>query len=185
MDSITLQTKQELDIYVNPQRQNILRRMRIAGEPVTPKQLADQIGISPSSIQHHIKKLLSIGLVELDHTELIHGIVARYYRLSPKPISIGLALEDNLQEQRMAVLQNAMTELFSGFVNYCENDHQAIRPGEPFGDMSYGIVHLEPEKAKELYALIHDFIQRHETKTPASRAWEYALIAYPVEDTHA
>jgi len=182
METITLQTKQDLDIYVNPQRQNILHRMRITGEPVTPKQLSDQIGVSPSSIQHHIKKLLSIGIVALDHTEMIHGIVARYYRLVPKAISIGLALEDSHQEQRMAIMQNAMTELFSGFVNYCETGYPSRNPDEQFGDMCYGILHLEPEKARELYTLVHDFIQQHETKTPTSRAWEYGLIAYPVDE---
>ncbi len=184
METITLHTKQDLDIYVNPQRQNILRRMRIAGEPMTPKQLSDQIGISPSSIQHHIKKLLSIGVVELDRSELIHGIVARYYRLSPKTISIGLGLEADHQEQRMAVLQNDMAQLFSGFVHYCEHGYPTVKPGEPFGDMSYGILHLEPEQVKELYAIIHDFIQTHETKTPSSQAWEYALIAYPIDEVH-
>lgn len=38
--------------------------------------------ISPSSVQHHIKKLISLDLLELDHTELIQGITARYYKFT-------------------------------------------------------------------------------------------------------
>ena len=58
MEPIILSGKKELDIYVNPQRQNILRCMQIKGEPMTAKQIADQVGISASSVQHHIRLLL-------------------------------------------------------------------------------------------------------------------------------
>ena len=44
MEPIILSGKKELDIYVNPQRQNILRCMQIKGEPMTAKQIADQVG---------------------------------------------------------------------------------------------------------------------------------------------
>ena len=61
MEKIILSGKRELDIYVNPQRQNLLRCMRIASIPLTPKGIADRIGVSASSVQHHIRKLLEIG----------------------------------------------------------------------------------------------------------------------------
>ena len=48
--------------------------------PATCKQLADAMGISASSVTHHMKKLEKLGLVELDHTELIRGITAKYWR---------------------------------------------------------------------------------------------------------
>lgn len=64
MEYIILSGKKELDIYVNPQRQNILRCMQIKGEPMTPKQIADQVGISASSVQRHIRLLKELGIVE-------------------------------------------------------------------------------------------------------------------------
>ena len=69
METIVLTGKKELDIYMNPQRQNILRCMQIHGAPMTAKQIADQIGISASSVQHHIRLLKELGLIEQSHTE--------------------------------------------------------------------------------------------------------------------
>jgi DNA-binding transcriptional ArsR family regulator len=181
MESITLQTKQDLNVFVNPQRQNIMRCMRIAAESLTPKQISDRIGISPSSVQHHIKKLLSIGVIEQVRTESIHGITARYYQLVPKPINVGMALEDGYKEQRLAVMRNAISKAFSGFADTCAHEQPGADPQAQIGDMLYGILHLEPEQAKRLHALILDFLQSHETKTSASQAWEYVLLAYPVE----
>lgn len=185
MEPIILRTKQDLDVYINPRRQSILRCMRVAGGPVTPKQISDRIGISPSSVQHHIQRLASIGVVELDHTETIHGIAAKYYRVTPATVSVGLLPSDGLQDQRIAALQNAILQTASGYADYCRNDLQTVKPGEPFGDMLSGILHLEPQDAIALYAQITDFIQSHEQKTKRSAAWEYALIAYPVREEDA
>lgn len=56
--------------------------MQIIGEPVTAKNIADRLGITPSSTKHHLEKLELIGLVELSHTKLINGIAAKYIKLS-------------------------------------------------------------------------------------------------------
>lgn len=53
METIILRTKKELEIYMNPVRQEILHEMQRAGVPVTPKYLSNALGISASSIQFH------------------------------------------------------------------------------------------------------------------------------------
>jgi len=136
-------------------------------------------------VQHHIGKLLSIGVVELSRTESIHGITARFYRLVPKSISIGLGVHAENQEQRIAVLENTMAQLLSGFTEYCVHKLPDANPAEQHGDMLSGLLYLEPDKARELYAIIQSFIQTHETKTAGSSAWEFALIAYPVQKEQA
>ncbi|NLV59073.1 MAG: ArsR family transcriptional regulator [Clostridiales bacterium] len=182
MDSIVLSGKRELDIFVNPQRQNLLRCMKIAGIPMTPKQLADRMGISPSSVQHHIKKLMELGLVELSHTQLIHGITASYYRASSKSISIGLMMGEEHRGQRLALMQAALSRTFSGYAAYCERSTAEAAQGQQVGDMLSGILHLGREEARELFALIRTFLDEHEQKGNSSEAWEYALIAYPVSE---
>ncbi|NLT49026.1 MAG: helix-turn-helix transcriptional regulator, partial [Clostridiales bacterium] len=74
MKRIKLTTKKELNIYMSPVRQQLLRQLSIANGPMTPKMLSDSLGISPSSVQHHIRKLSELELIELDHTEVINGI---------------------------------------------------------------------------------------------------------------
>ena len=46
METIILRTKKELEIYMNPVRQEILHEMQRAGIPVTPKYLSNALGIS-------------------------------------------------------------------------------------------------------------------------------------------
>lgn len=181
MDTIFLSGKKELDIYVNPQRQNLLRCMRIAGTPLTPKQIADRIGISASSVQHHIRKLMEIGIVELSYTAQIHGITAKYYRVSPRTVRVGGFEEDGLREERLALLQSTVSRVFSGFSAYCERKAAQEPEALPSGDLLSGVVRLSREEARELYAVIRDFLNEHEREEREGEAWEYALIAYPVE----
>jgi DNA-binding transcriptional regulator GbsR (MarR family) len=181
MEPIVLTGKKELDIYVNPQRQNILRQMQIAGTPMTAKQIADLVGISASSVQHHIRLLCELGIVEQSHTEQIHGITATYFRVLPRTVRIGSFVADECGNQRVAIMQSSLNSIFTNFLRYCAKTGEP-RPGEPqFGDMLSGISHLRDDEASELYALICDFLQAHETVAEHTTAWEYALIAYPVE----
>lgn len=183
MEPIVLSGKKELDIYINPQRQNLLRCMRIAGVPMTPKQIADRIGISPSSVQHHIRKLVELGIVELSHTQLIRGITASYYRVLPKTVSIGLMLQDENSADRFVLMQNELSTVFSGFSEYYRKGQaKGKAEGGQHGDILSGIIHLEPEEAKELYGIIRGFLDAHEQKGKGCAAWEYALIAYPVAE---
>jgi DNA-binding transcriptional ArsR family regulator len=182
METITLAGKRELDIYINPQRQNLLRRMKLMDAPVTPKALADQMGISASSVQHHLKKLLELGVVELDHTERVRGITASYYRVPPKVVRIGGLIEDENAAQRLALMQNALTAAFSGFSEYCKKGAVDLREGKQHGDMLSGIVRLKDEEARQLYGLIRAFLDAHEPGEGGGTPWEYALIAYPVRE---
>lgn len=182
METIVLTGKKELDIYMNPQRQNLLRCMQIHGTPMTAKQIADQIGISASSVQHHIRLLRELGLVEQSHTEQIHGITATYFRVLPVNVRIGSFIADEHSNQRIALLQTSLNSVFNGFVEYCEKNCDPTGLHHQFGDMLFGIQHLREDEAQQLYTMIAAFLEAHETPAENTTAWEYALIAYPAKE---
>lgn len=182
MESIILSGKKELDVYINPQRQNLLRCMRIAGVPLTPKAIADRMGISASSAQHHIRKLAEIGVVELSHTGRVHGITAKYYRVSPRPVQIGANGKDGLWDERLALLQSIHARVFAGFSEYLERETPG--DGGPRGDMLSGVVRLGREEARELHAVIRAFLEAREKEGGEGEPWEYSLVAYPAADGH-
>lgn len=185
MEPIVLTGKKELDIYVNPQRQNILRCMQIAGVPMTAKQVADRVGISSSSVQRHIRLLRELGMVEQSHTEQIHGITATYFRVLPRNVRIGGLKDDGENHQRIALMQADISQRFSGFLAYCEALGVRISEDTQYGDMISGITHLTPAEAKELYQKIRSFLDAHEQRNQDSEAWEFAIIAFPAEhETH-
>lgn len=181
---ILLSTKKELEIYMNPCRQEILREMGRAGEPVTPKHLADCLGISPSSIQFHLKKLEGIGLVALDHTEKIRGITARFFALTDVDVSIGCHLDD-CREEREIVLENIVRNVFEGCRQTMRSTAQTVK-GLPLEeaaeksscDILTGINFLTDEEIAELRILVQDFLASHSKKRPGTHPWEYGILAY-------
>ena len=179
MDTIVLKGKKELDVFINPQRQRLLRCMNLAGEPLTPKQIADRMALSPSSVQHHLRKLLALGLVEPHHTETIHGITARYYRVAAKTVRIGSLTENTLLPQRMALLQALLGTVFEGYAAYCAANPAPAVQAAPYGDLLSGIVRLTPEEARTVQETIRGFLDAHERQEAVGEPWEYALIAYP------
>lgn len=185
METIVLRGKKELDIYINPQRQRLLRLMTLAGRPMTPKQLSVEMGVSPSAVQHHLNRLLELNLVVLDHTQSIHGITAHFYTAPPRTVSIGCLNVDDNAPQRSALIQNGINEVFSGFIRYLQQAQTHTEVPAPHGDARWGITRLKPAEAAELQLLIQRFLQEHDS-AQSGEPWEYALIAYPVtEGAHA
>ncbi len=182
MDIITLSGKRDLDIYVNPQRQRLLRLMTIIGRPVTPKELSDRMGISASSVQYHLKKLAGLGLVRLSHTERIRGITARFYIAPPVTVTLGCLSQDGNNPQRVALMQSSVNGVFNGFLRYFSRVVETPALAEPLGDVMWGVVHLGEAEARELSALVRRFLQEHEAAGEGCSPWEYALIAYPATE---
>ncbi|ULO08274.1 helix-turn-helix transcriptional regulator [Paenibacillus sp. 19GGS1-52] len=52
----------------------------LAGEPLTSKQVAEDLQKTPGNIHYHIIKLFEGGLLDLVRTEVTGGIVQKFYR---------------------------------------------------------------------------------------------------------
>lgn len=183
MNKISLTTKQELDIYMNPTRQQLLRQLSLSDTSMTPKMLADKLKISASGVQHHLKKLISLGLVELDHTEVINGITASFYKLTHVQVQIGLEKDDELNQQREVLMQNSIFNILSGFQQRLHKVKESSEPvSNSMGDVMTGVVYLTPEESAKLMKMIEDFIQQHSIPQNNTQPWEYALIAYNAKE---
>lgn len=187
MKTIKLNTKEELNIYMNPVRQQLLRQLNINKAPMTPKMLSDKLSISPSSIQHHIKKLMSLGLVELDHQELINGITASFYKAAVVTVQIGLERADDNAQQREVYMQDSLANVYEGFRSSMKKrlkDHPMpdLEQINDFGDILTGVIHLKKDESKELLQLISRYIEEHSSPAADAEPWEYALILYNTKE---
>lgn len=82
MNKKTLYTDKEVRIFADPYRSRIMEVFFIhKGKSFTSKQIADMMGEAPSKVNYHIKKLVSIDVLHIDHTEKINGITASFYIL--------------------------------------------------------------------------------------------------------
>ena len=174
---VSLSSLEDLKIFMSPVRQQLLRCLHISGEPMTAKGIADCLNISPSSAKHHLGKLENLGLVELNRTEVINGINARYYSVSNVTVSIGSLNGNELNSERRIIIENLIKNTLDGLYDITQSD---IPKDEvpSYGDFLNGVVHLTPADSKKLHNLITEFIDTHETKTEGSEPWEYSLVFY-------
>ncbi|MCH3918558.1 MAG: helix-turn-helix domain-containing protein [Spirochaetia bacterium] len=172
MKTITLTTDAQLRIYMQPLRQKILRLLSIKG-PMTAKMVADTLSITSSSAKHHLLRLESIGVVEVDHTQQIHGITATFFRNAPVTVSLG----SDFSEDREILAQDLLRDVQEGFFRKIHNAKKG-QSSSFEGDMLTGVLHLTQSEADELYELIRTYISSHETKKEESLPFVYSLVAY-------
>lgn len=177
---ICLNSEKELRIFMLPLRQRIIKEMQIIGKPVTAKNIADRLGITPSSAKHHLGKLELIGLVEPSHTKLINGITAKYIKLSNVTIKIGQELNDTFSDERNLLVKNIISEIYSGYEKAINSIHsvESSKKNKKYGDVLSGIIHLSDEDLEEIYTIVNNYINTHEKSKDDTHPWEYALIAY-------
>jgi len=204
MREIILDTTEKNKIYMNPQRQRLIRLMQISGEAMTPKQLSKELGISPSAATAHIKKLESLGVLRLDHTKKINGITAKYYALEDVNISLKTneQQDDSVVNEQEVFLNYMMNENWQGFLEYkrdlwargekntekktteekpeASNENTDV-PAPVTGDVISSVAFLTDEDAADLKNYIVDFLAAHADKQPNTKPWSTTLLAYPVD----
>lgn len=181
---ITITTRKQLEIFMNVQRQKLLKTMDMEKVPMTPKQLSVILEISPSSVTYHLKKLEELGLVELDHTESIHGILAKFYRRVPAVVNLKGDLQDDLHAEKELILDYLINDIWTGFKKYITDLYKKEKnPREVTGDCLNGVIYLTDEEAKAVKAQILAFQEAHVEPKEGAKPWDMALIAYPGERT--
>lgn len=190
---ITITTRKQLEIYMNPQRQRLLKILELNGAPMTPKQLSLRLDISPSSVTHHLKKLEQLGLVKVDHTERIHGIQASFYRLVPAMVNLKGNTPDDLQAEKMLIAEYSINDTWTDFKKYLSEESRQNgleKTGQetgkktgtqagPLGDYINGIYYLTDEEAEKIRAQIMAFQKEHLHPREDAKPWEVALVAFP------
>jgi len=110
-----ISTDEELKIFNDPYRMKIINTYKRYGVPLTVKQCADYMGEVPSKVYYHVKKLLSIKILALDHIEVINGINAKYYYLPKKAFTI------KLKDKETEKLYSQLNEVESLVANLIDN----------------------------------------------------------------
>ena len=179
-DMLILSDEKSVGIFLHPLRQRMLEKMMILAEPVTSKRLADELGIAPSSARHHMQKLESIGVVEKDHQQLIHGILATYYRLTDKCISLDVC-NTGLWDPTRRLLEENARQVREGALKMMKDWQQSTSQNwdDAWGLIeTNGVIHLTQEETIALRDLIGDYLQQHSQPRPGTAPIRFDLISY-------
>lgn len=122
------QTLELMKVMSDPRRSRILHLAK--EQPVTVKQLAEQLGEQPSRLYYHVKKLLEVDLLEVVETRQHGNLVEKYYQ----------AINDDVIYRGDFHLQSEHTQLALAFV------HRKIDPALRLYEKGLEKVREEKEK---------------------------------------
>lgn len=87
-ERIYLHTDKQLKVVYDPYRMRIIETYFKTRTPQTATQIAEIIGEPPGKVHYHVNKLHDIDVLQVERTEMINGIQAKYYGLKYKHILV-------------------------------------------------------------------------------------------------
>ncbi|WP_459954246.1 helix-turn-helix domain-containing protein [Paenibacillus pini] len=164
---MVLKTIEEIRIYSDPYRMNILERFQKAERPSTVKEIADKMGEVPAKVYYHARKLESIGLLKLVSTKQINGITAKYFDAFKGAVQISRSeMDTNMQTVFLSETQKLLSDLYD---KSKQNFLDARSVDNPKANLINGEVYLTDEQAKEFFEHISAFLDKHRDKTSESQ----------------
>ncbi len=126
-----LTTLKEIKAFSDPYRMIIMKHYYTLAKPATVKQIADCMGEVPAKVHYHFKKLESVGILVLDHTEEINGIIAKYYEPTAKSFQIqnneiGNVTFNNKLNKAESKVSNTYDESKIVFMNNISKDDKGV-----------------------------------------------------------
>ena len=170
-----LTTEKELRTYMHPLRQKILFLLGRNKDGMTAKQLADALGVAPSSAGHHLAELEAAGLAELARTEKIHGFTAKFYRATNVSVSLE-KLPAEAAGVRRVVLQNHVSENFNRWADTMDSSDKSGMPSSPEkGEFLSGTLYLN-KKDKALLNKLRAFCDAHARSAEGTAPYEFTFF---------
>lgn len=173
-ESKTLNTVAEIKIYSDPYRLRILKTFLDFGRPATVKEVADRMGEVPAKVYYHVKKLESIGLVSINHTEVINGIVAKYYDSYSGQIEIKAAEIE--PEMRSVYWSNVRRLIAEQFDQTKETFLSRVNGDGDTGRFMQNILYMKPDEAEELFRQVQKLFEPYERKRNDKEVKAYDLF---------
>lgn len=175
-----ISTDEEIKVFADPYRMRIIETFIEHRKPMTVKDVADILGEVPAKIHYHVKKLISIDILELDHIEVIHGINAKYYILSHDSFTFQVNKEDDLKTRFLQVegisriVMNQIESFRKDFIERGEIIQSKSEIDESDGLITSSKVFLDEKDYEEFSKLIFDFIKDHNSQSGLKK--KYSLF---------
>lgn len=162
----------------------------LAPEAKTAKTLAAEMGCPPTRLYYHLQQLEKHGLVFVERTRLVSGIVEKHYRAVARDIrlDVGAFGSGDKPDRRRTeallgfVFDQTRVEISRG-IEAGQLDFRHLAP-DPKALMAYrNVLKLSPEQAQRLYARLYAFWMEYDeiAKEPAPDGAFYAFTValYP------
>ncbi len=171
-----------VDLILHPVRFRILES--IGGESLTTQDISDRLPDVPkSTIYRQVKLLLDGGMVAVDQTRPVRGVLEKTYRLA-QPLRLSVEdMADVTTQQHIQYFQAYVMTLVQGFSNYVNSvaagnkvDMMAHRSG-----YSEAFVFATTAELDEVFAAFNNALMALASNPPGSgrHKHKFAIITHP------
>jgi|GEM_PF-696491 len=189
MKAFNVENLKVYKILFDPLRQKITAVLRASDQAMTVQEIAKQLDIPHSKIHYHMKKLEEIEAVAIDHTEVIKGITAKYYRINYEDINFTPSQEDKAYNQAMKHetlkdLKQQEEELFKLMSQSMADTMKRFEDKSKVFGMHFldEEIYLTFEERGDLYQLVADYLKDHRKKPEDLRATTKSRVSFKMFD---
>lgn len=183
MSTLKLSKTEDIEVFIDPFRTKIMRIMKNADRPMTVKEIADSMDVSPAKVYYHVKKLESIGVLFIKYTKEINGIIAKYYDFTADTIS----LEVPQTEDAKTAVHSRMTKLYGSYFDEAKQkfyDSITPKPQDDKNEQNIFInvknsLRIAPGKAKDFWRDVKTLTDRY--RCSDADAEVYYLFSFMIQ----
>ncbi len=177
----TLTSLEEIKVFSDPYRLQILRCFNLLGEPATVKQIADEMGEVPAKVHYHVKKMEKIGILELMYTKEINGIIAKYYNPTAESFTVKNSnLESPMFKSFLDKTQGLISNVFDDgkriFLEQLDSDNAYNSQESEDGFLTSSYVYLTQKQYCDLQKHIKELSEGN-TKKDSDGKEKYFLLS--------
>lgn len=181
-----LSESNEVKVYSDPYRLEILEVFYKADQPVTVKQVADTMGETPAKVHYHVKKMEKVNILELVYTKEINGIIAKYYE--PTARLFVIEGKDYDKESSLVIKNNLERVIIKEFDDNKKNFVEGLRiAGNNIkcdGIFSSDKIYLTEDEFLEITKFIDSFGKKkdcHKENQKNKKKYQYIFSIMGVE----
>jgi DNA-binding transcriptional ArsR family regulator len=195
-EEFVIRDLETLKVVADSLRMQILDLLR--EKPLTVKQMAADLDITPTKLYYHINLMEKHGLIRVVDTRIVSGILekryhaaARFYRFDHQLLTPGSVISDEGVDMMLSTIMDESKadikkSIRAGLIEFRERAEEAPTPEERSRSLliSRLISRLSPEQADEFYtrleALMKEFAQlRAEPANAEEQAFHMLVTLYP------
>lgn len=185
-----VKTKDELKVISDPFRMSIIKTFLKSNKSMTLKDVADILGVAPSKVHYHAKKIIAYDMLVLDYTKEINGIIAKYYKSGYDSYQINYGeLDENMDDKFISSAEEIVLKLMGDFSNTFverirakhkmlgeKKSDDSVADTEIKGSIKQDSLFLTEEEYKKVVIEISQIFDRYGKKTDGKDKLEFSFL---------
>ncbi|MTI68490.1 MAG: helix-turn-helix transcriptional regulator [Firmicutes bacterium] len=176
-----LSTLEEIKVFSNPYRLQILNTIKKLNKPATVKQIAEKMKETPAKVHYHVKKLEKVDILHIVDTKEINGIIAKYYNLTAENYTLDHNETDpEIKKLILNEFQRTISSIYDKskktILKEIKSEDPNIEKENKIEDIFSSEIYLSNKDANELKKIIQKYVEKNENNPDKENLNKYHLF---------